>query len=152
VKGKVDIVSLFSHFGVELTKKGKSHTGLCPFHDDKNPSLSVDRRKGLYNCFGCGESGDVFDLVQRIKGIPFTEALAFLKDYSGNGKLKQSARKEEGSDPLPEEKIPELQEESQESSVPTLTVVCEHYQKTLYRHPDTLNYLKIPEKPWIYRL
>jgi DNA primase len=104
VKGKVDIVSLFSHFGVVLEKKGKSHTGLCPFHDDKNPSLSVDQKKGLYNCFGCGESGDIFDLVQRMKGISFTEALTFLKSYSGNGKMKKVVRKEETASPPPEEK------------------------------------------------
>jgi hypothetical protein len=167
VKGKVDIVSLFSHFGVELTKKGKSHTGLCPFHDDKNPSLSVDRRKGLYNCFGCGESGDVFDLVQRMKGIPFPEALTFLKSYSGNGKMKKAARKEEPA-PLSEEKAPEVEESApspekkktsglkeipgteapsktekpQESPGLSLNTIAEHYQKTLYKNPDTLNYLK----------
>jgi DNA primase catalytic core len=145
VKEKVDIVSLFSHFGVVLEKKGKSHTGLCPFHDDKNPSLSVDRQKGLYNCFGCGESGDVFDLVQRIKGIPFTEALIFLKDYSGNGKMKKVVRKEEGPSLLPDEKkpeLPEIAEESQDLPGISLTNISEHYQKTLYKHPDALNYLK----------
>ena len=155
VKGKVDIVSLFSHFGVELTKKGKSHTGLCPFHDDKNPSLSVDRQKGLYNCFGCGESGDVFDLVERMNGVGFTEALTFLKSYSGNGKMKKAARKEEGpASPTEEKKSPESEEapETEEPSkaeeefreLPgiTLSVISGHYQKTLYKHPDALNYLK----------
>ena len=50
VKDKVDIVNLFNEFGVLLTKKGKSYVGLCPWHEDKKPSLSVDREKGLYNC------------------------------------------------------------------------------------------------------
>ena len=56
VKKQIDIVTLFEHFGIRLQKKGKSHIGLCPWHDDKTPSLSVDKEKGLYNCFGCGES------------------------------------------------------------------------------------------------
>jgi DNA primase catalytic core len=151
VKEKVDIVSLFSHFGVALEKKGKSHTGLCPFHDDKNPSLSVDRQKGLYNCFGCGEAGDVFDLVQRMKGVPFTEALTFLKSYSGNGKMKKAVKKEGSVSPPPEEKKkPETEvlskaeepQESQELPGLSLNTIAEHYQKALSKHPDALNYLK----------
>ena len=83
VKRQIDIVTLFEHFGVRLTKKGKSHTGCCPWHDDKTPSLSVDREKGLYNCFGCGESGDHFSLVMKMKGCEFKEALARLKKLIG---------------------------------------------------------------------
>ena len=77
VKKQVNIVTLFDHFGIRLQKKGKSHTGLCPWHDDKTPSLSVDKEKGLYNCFGCGESGDHFSLVMKMKGYEFKEALTF---------------------------------------------------------------------------
>ncbi len=79
VKRDVDILSLFSSFGVKLERKGNSYMGLCPFHDDKNPSLSVDKAKGLFHCFGCGASGDVFDLVMKLKGMDFKEALAYLK-------------------------------------------------------------------------
>jgi DNA primase len=42
--------------------------GRCPWHEDSTPSLSVDQEKGLYNCFGCGESGDAFDLVMKEEG------------------------------------------------------------------------------------
>jgi DNA primase len=83
LKSTVDIVALFSHFGVQLTKKGKSHVGLCPWHDDSTPSLSVDKTKGLYNCFGCGESGDIFTLVEKMKGCTFSEAMEFLQQQSG---------------------------------------------------------------------
>ena len=78
IKKKIDITELFEEFGVKLTKKGKSYTGLCPFHKDSNPSLSVDKEKGLYNCFGCGESGDVFTLVEKIKGCDFKDSLKYL--------------------------------------------------------------------------
>jgi DNA primase len=84
VKKSVDIVSLFASFGVHLEKKGKSWMGRCPWHEDSTPSLSVDQEKGLYNCFGCGESGDAFDLVMKEKGLDFPSAVKFLKgaDFS----------------------------------------------------------------------
>ncbi|MBN2254051.1 MAG: hypothetical protein JW701_10155, partial [Kosmotogaceae bacterium] len=75
-------MALFAHFGVELTKKGKSYTACCPWHDDASPSLSVDREKGLYNCFGCGESGDVVTLVEKMKGLSFSEAMLYLKEFA----------------------------------------------------------------------
>lgn len=79
IKSSVDIVTLFGDFGVKLEKKGSGYMGCCPWHDDKTPSLSVDKEKGLYNCFGCGESGDVFNLVMKVKGLDFKEASLFLK-------------------------------------------------------------------------
>jgi DNA primase len=84
VKKGVDIVSLFASFGVHLEKKGKSWMGRCPWHEDSTPSLSVDQEKGLYNCFGCGESGDAFDLVMKERGLDFPSAVKFLKgaDFS----------------------------------------------------------------------
>ena len=82
LKASIDIVELFGSFGIELTKKGSSYMGRCPFHDDSNPSLSVDREKGLYNCFGCGESGDAFTLVQKLRGLDFKGALDYFKHPS----------------------------------------------------------------------
>ena len=169
IKRSVDIISLFSTFGVRLEKKGKSHTGLCPFHDDKNPSLSVNQEKGLYNCFGCGESGDVFDLVCGVKGVGFTEALAFLKEYSGrqNNKTVRAASKDTSrkaeSKPLLKKSalavtagekkkvqlVPETSgeikpAESDKNDLPgiTLDIVSEHYKKTLLKHSAANNYLK----------
>ena len=91
IKDKVDIVELFREFGVKLEPKGKSWVGRCPWHNDKNPSLSVDRRKGLYNCFGCGEGGDVFTLVEKMKGYSFKQALDYLKTRAGHVALKTEA-------------------------------------------------------------
>ena len=48
---------------VHLRKAGKEYKGLCPFHAEKTPSFSVNEEKGLFHCFGCGVSGDVFDFV-----------------------------------------------------------------------------------------
>jgi DNA primase len=84
IKAQVDIVALFSSFGVELKAKGKNYLGRCPWHEDGTPSLSVDREKGLYNCFGCGESGDAFSLVEKFQGCDFKGALEFLKNHTGH--------------------------------------------------------------------
>jgi DNA primase catalytic core len=90
IKGRVDITALFGSFGVTLTAKGKGFVAKCPWHEDREPSLSVDREKGLYHCFGCGESGDVVSLVQKFRGVGFREALEYLKGHTGftpvNGK------------------------------------------------------------------
>ena len=70
VKNKVagakdmDIVELMGNLGIKLKKAGKEYVGLCPFHDDRNPSLSVNREKGIWHCFGCGRGGDVHKFIE----------------------------------------------------------------------------------------
>jgi DNA primase len=59
---------------IQLRKAGKEHVGRCPFHADKIPSLHVNEDKGLFHCFGCGESGDVMDFVMKLDGLTFPEA------------------------------------------------------------------------------
>ncbi len=118
VKKGVDIIALFGSFGVELVRKGKSHTGRCPWHEDSTPSLSVDREKGLYHCFGCGESGDAVSLVQKMKGVGFREALAYLA--SGNGKKGAERRPSAVRGELPAKGMPNL------SAAPAPAVASEH--------------------------
>ena len=57
---------------------------MCPWHKEKTPSLSINETKGLYQCFGCGEAGDVFSLVQKMEGIDFKESLKYLKEFDGS--------------------------------------------------------------------
>jgi DNA primase len=57
--------------------------GLCPFHDERTPSFSVEPVAKLYHCFGCGESGDVFDFVMKTENVDFTGALELLADRAG---------------------------------------------------------------------
>ncbi len=63
IRYEVSIVDTISEY-TKLKKSGSSWTGLCPFHNDKNPSFSVSEEKGLYNCFSCGASGDIFKFIQ----------------------------------------------------------------------------------------
>lgn len=62
IRAKTDIVSVISAY-LPLTKKGKNYFGVCPFHDDHSPSMSVSPDKQIYTCFSCGASGNVFNLV-----------------------------------------------------------------------------------------
>jgi DNA primase len=56
---------------------------VCPFHEEKTPSMSVDRARGLYHCFGCGKGGDVFTFVSETQGVEFGDALEFLARKAG---------------------------------------------------------------------
>src|SRR5712692_8903066 len=72
-----NIVELIGSF-VALKKIGQNFQGLCPFHDDKTPSLSVSPEKKIFRCFGCGVSGNAITFLRRHKNLPFPEAVRFL--------------------------------------------------------------------------
>ncbi len=71
---KADIVNIVSQY-VKLEKRGNNYIGLCPFHDDKNPSMSVSPQKKVFKCFSCGTAGDVVSFVSKIKNISTSEAM-----------------------------------------------------------------------------
>ena len=73
IRNKTDIVTFIGKY-ITLTKKGKNYFGLCPFHADTNPSLSVSREKQIFKCFVCGESGNVFNFLMKYENISFYEA------------------------------------------------------------------------------
>ena len=65
-----ELVAFIRSHGVALTQRGKQLVGLCPFHDDDEPSLVVDSRKQLWNCLGaCHEGGDVYRFVMKADGF-----------------------------------------------------------------------------------
>jgi hypothetical protein len=71
--GKPSIVEVIGA-RVSLRKVGREFVGLCPFHDDRYPSLYVNPEKGVFLCRACQESGDVFDFIQKLDGLTFPEA------------------------------------------------------------------------------
>jgi DNA primase len=73
----VDIVEVVGE-RVSLTRKGREFVGLCPFHDDHRPSLSVSPQKRIFKCWSCGAGGDVIKFVQLSQRVEFREALAML--------------------------------------------------------------------------
>jgi DNA primase len=84
VREQVDLVALISEY-LPLKPKGREWVGVCPFHDDHKPSMSVVTHKGnaFYKCFSCGASGDCFKFVQEYLKKDFGEALRFLADRTG---------------------------------------------------------------------
>lgn len=82
IRSKINIVDLISEY-VPLTKKGKSFWGKCPFHNDNNPSMSVDESRQIYTCWSCHNSGNVFNFYEQIENISFYEALKRLGDRVG---------------------------------------------------------------------
>lgn len=82
VRLKNDIVDVISGY-VRLQKKGSSHFGLCPFHNEKSPSFSVSGSKQMYYCFGCGAGGNVFTFVMEYENFTFPEAVKLLADRAG---------------------------------------------------------------------
>ncbi|CAN5514259.1 hypothetical protein BH10ACT11_BH10ACT11_13170 [soil metagenome] len=82
VKEAADIVEVVSAY-TDLRRAGERHTGLCPFHDERSPSFSVDSREKLYHCFGCGVGGDVIGFVEEKEGLSFPEAVEALAERYG---------------------------------------------------------------------
>lgn len=74
VRSNSDIVETVSSY-MQLDKKGKNYWGLCPFHDDANPSMSVSPDKQIYKCFVCGAGGNVFRFIEDYEKISFVEAV-----------------------------------------------------------------------------
>lgn len=77
VKDQVKIADAVEAFGVKLNSRDK---GLCPFHREKTPSFSIDRKNNIFTCFGCGETGDVITFVSKIKEVEPLEAAKLLAE------------------------------------------------------------------------
>ena len=77
VRERTDLVELASEV-TRVKRSGRSVMAVCPFHSEKTPSLSIDPARGLFHCFGCGKSGDVFGWVQETQGLGFSDALELL--------------------------------------------------------------------------
>ena len=83
IKARIDIAELISEYGYQLKQNGSGLWCCCPFHNEKTPSFKVDTYKGMYHCFGCGESGDVYAFVMKQEGVSFGEAIRKLADKAG---------------------------------------------------------------------
>ena len=82
IRNKTDIVDVVSRY-VNLTKKGKNYIGVCPFHDDHSPSMSVSPEKQIFTCFSCGATGNVFTFVSDFEKISFSDAVRLLGEKAG---------------------------------------------------------------------
>lgn len=97
VRDAVDMVHLVGQ-KTDLRRVGTRWTGLCPFHDERTPSFSVNPEEKLYYCFGCSEGGDAFKFVQQTEAVDFQEAVELLAE-SFNVRVEREA-----DDPRAEER------------------------------------------------
>jgi DNA primase catalytic core len=135
IKREVSIQRLAEARGIKLRRSGKELIGLCPFHDDRNPSLNIDPAKNVWSCKGaCGEGGDVFLWVMRAEGVSFNHAKELLRNNcapSSGPVVKQST--------VP--KLPCPVTMGAEDRAVMLEVV-DFYHDTLKKTPDALRYLE----------
>ena len=82
IRNSVNIVDVIGS-SINLEKKGKNYFGICPFHDDHTPSMSVSDEKQIFTCFVCGASGNVFSFVKDYENITFIEAVNKVANFAG---------------------------------------------------------------------
>lgn len=97
IREKTDIVEVISSY-IPLTQRGKNAFGVCPFHDDTHPSMSVNKEKQIYKCFSCGAAGNVFKFISDYENISFIEAVKMLGDRTGISITLTSEKKREFHD------------------------------------------------------
>lgn len=118
VRDASDIVRIVGEH-VALKPKGREYVGLCPFHDDHNPSMRVVPTKGIFHCFVCGTGGDVFSFVQKIHNMEFREALQYLAERAGVALTPWRASGGGESGPTRSELLQ------------AMSAACEYFQETL---------------------
>ena len=136
LKNEIALERLVEGMGIVLSRHGSDLLGLCPFHDDKEPSLVISPKKNLWHCLGaCQAGGSVIDWVMKSEGVSFRHAVELLQsDYSPSlaaELIKQSTVR----------KLPTALESSAEDAK-LLNQVVDYYHNTLKESPEALAYLE----------
>lgn len=127
LRARVSIVDVVGA-KVKLTKKGREYQGLCPFHNEKTPSFTVNESKGFYHCFGCGAHGDIIKFEMEANGLPFIDALQKLSHQAGLQMPQLTAKDKK-------------EEEERKSLYDIMECACSFFEKSL-RMPDGAEGLK----------
>lgn len=93
IRKKANIVDIISSY-IPLTSKGKNYFGVCPFHEDHSPSMSVSLDKQIYKCFSCGAAGNVFTFVSEYENVSFLEAVKIVAEKCGLSFFGTNSQKE----------------------------------------------------------
>jgi DNA primase catalytic core len=143
LKQEVSLLELVQAYGVELKKKGKDLIGLCPFHDDRSPSLVITPGKNLWHCLGaCQEGGSVIDWVMKSEGVSLRHALEILKERENpdvlGGEIKhiKKATVRKLDSPF------DIDIDKPTGSQALLNQVIDFYHETLKQNPEGLDYLQ----------
>lgn len=143
IKKTTDIVRVVESYGIALKKVGADHVGLCPFHEDKKPSLRVTPGKGLFRCPACGAAGNVIQFVAKKEGLTDREAaLKLCGSIPGvmrASDLPTASTSAEATADKGKEKVVEVDEPTRAK---LLARVAGFYAKTLFKDRAGLDYLK----------
>jgi DNA primase catalytic core len=137
LKREISVERLAEARGIKLTRSGKELIGLCPFHDDRNPSLNIDPVKNVWHCKGaCGEGGDVIEWVMRAEGVSFRHAVELLKREHfplAAGPIQLVKRSTVPKLPPP------VARDADDRAL--LVEIVDYYSRTLKQSPEALKYL-----------
>lgn len=138
IKHRIDIVDLISSY-LTLKKAGANYQALCPFHNEKTPSLMISPEKQIFKCFGCNEGGDIFSFVMKMENLEFREALEMLATRAGV-KLRKFETRNPKSETNSKDRI------DKKTRLFRVNSICAQvYHKILLTHPSgkvALEYLK----------
>ena len=135
LKKQFDIVQYIGQ-EILLHKNGRGFVGLCPFHDDHNPSFCVNAETQTYKCFGCGASGDILTYIQKKGGIDFKEAVHILSEKAGmfDGSLVKETT------PMRRENLAGRVQGNLRSQA--VNRLIDHYHRQLLNSPEAKDYLE----------
>ena len=134
LKAEVSLERLVESSGVKLERRGADLVGLCPFHDEATPSLSVTPAKNLFHCFGCGAAGGPIDWVMRREGVSFRHAVELLRDgapVAASGPVKETTVRRLAAP---------VKFDADDQAL--LNQVVGYYHERLKQSPEALAYLK----------
>ncbi len=126
VQAATDLVRLIGE-QVNLRPKGKEFAGLCPFHDDKTPSMQVSPQKQIYKCFSCGAGGDAFSFVMNYHKMSFVESLKYLAERAG---VELTPWKPDGAGGQP------IEGPSERKQIAAANERAVDFYRALLRHPE----------------
>ena len=140
IKKDIDLADLVRSSGVELKPHGENLIGLCPFHNDTNPSLVITPKKNLWNCLGaCQTGGSVIDWMMKLKNLDFKEAAQTLNPDKRNERNHPTMRPQSNSSP---EHPSKLSLSTKADDQVLLTRVIDYYHQALKKTPSALKYLE----------
>src|SRR4030042_2633321 len=95
IKEKLNILDIARSYFPNMKKSGANYFTLCPFHNEKSPSFSLNPELGIFKCFGCGESGDVLTLIEKMEGVDFPKALEIAAEKAGIKLVRRYSKEDE---------------------------------------------------------
>ncbi|QXN64056.1 CHC2 zinc finger domain-containing protein [Serratia fonticola] len=139
LKRSVSLVTLVRSQGYKLRKQGRDYVLLCPFHQEKTPSLVISPDKNLYHCFGCGAAGSVVDWVMKTHSVSLPKAVALLRNEPGASSVAvaETAAPTPSSPPAVRPKLADLDDDGQA----LLNQVLDFYHQQLLASPEALEWL-----------